>query len=151
MARQLLIKVYSHRGEKIHVLFDVYGTISIKNGERQRREAENSEFHIAGPDQKPRQSGAQLTRNGNFKDAFARFLMVEWRTDHYFSILGRKEVFLSHGGYCIQLSADVNENVVVFEPIHLQGKHEEADTLIGFHMVNMMVISWFVHLTPMSW
>ena len=111
--------------------------MSIKNSECQQKGTENSDIHIAGPDLKPRQTDAQLTRNGNFKDAFARFIMVKWRTDHYFSILDQKETFLPHGGHCIQLRAGVNEYVTVFEPMHLQGKHEEADTLTGMHMVNI--------------
>ena len=47
-----------------------------------------------GPDQAQRQSGAELFKNGSFKEAFARFLMEERKKPLYGPILGRKIVYI---------------------------------------------------------
>ena len=43
-------------------------------------------------------------------------------------------MFVSHGGKCVRLSFnEVDGKMSVQYPDHLQGNHEEADTLLAFH------------------
>ena len=138
IARSVLSQVCSTAGQEIHVLFDTYVTDSIKGSERRLRGAEDRPFVIAGPEQTPRQSGQQLLKNGIFKEQLAIFLMEEWKKSHYGPILGCKTLVVSHGGNCQRYSFfSEGERMIVDRPIHLQGKHEEADTLIAFHAANM--------------
>ena len=108
---------------------------SIKGYERQLRGAEDRPFVITGPEQAPKQSGQQLLKNGLFKDQLAIFLLNEWVKDHYGLIIGRKRLVVSHGGRCVTYTFNATENIMKVEhPPHLQGIHEEADTLITFHV-----------------
>ncbi|CAM1331032.1 Uncharacterised protein g10458 [Pycnogonum litorale] len=107
---------------------------SIKDGERRLRgAAANQAFVITGPEQAQRQSGTELLKNGAFKEEFACFLMDEWRRPQYERIIGDKTIFVSHGGRCIQMKIE-DGLLRIDEPGHLQGRHEEADTLIAFHV-----------------
>lgn len=133
MARDLMVKICSSRGEEIHLLLDKYQAPSIKDSERQLRGSSNQTFVITGPDQAQRQSGVELLKNGSFKEEFAIFLMEEWKKPQYGPIIKRKEVFISHGGKCIALKNNEDDQLQVRAPSHLQGRHEEADTLIAFH------------------
>jgi len=135
LARSLLASVCGHRGNEIHVLFDTYCPTSLKSSERKLRGAEDHPFLITGPQQSPRQSCQKLLQNGLFKEQLAVFLLKEWQEDHYGPILGKKTLVLSHGGNCVSLKFDEQESKMNIEqPAHLQGNHEEADTLIAFHL-----------------
>ena len=135
LARNQLSHVCSNAGGEIHVLFDTYIQSSIKGYERQLRGAEDRPFVITGQEQAPKQSGQQLLKNGLFKDQLAIFLLNEWVKDHYGPIIGRKRLVVSHGGRCVTYTFNATENIMKVEhPPHLQGIHEEADTLIAFHV-----------------
>ena len=135
LARNLLSHVCSNAGGEIHVLFDTHIQSSIKGYERQLRGAEDRPFVITGPEQAPKQSGQQLLKNCLFNDQLAIFLLNEWVKDHYGPIIGRKRLVVSHGGRCITYTFNATENIMKVEhPPHLQGIHEEADTLIAFHV-----------------
>ena len=44
---------------------------------------------------------------------------------------------VSHGGSCVSLAFNEHESKITVEyPVHLQGCHEEADTLLAFHAAN---------------
>ena len=62
------------------------------------------------PDQAQRQSGTELLKNVLFKEAFANFLMEEWKNPQYGPILGGKTVYISHGGTCMKMSNNRNSN-----------------------------------------
>jgi len=133
MARDLLAKICSCRGEQVHLVLDKYQSPSIKDAERNLRYSSTPQtFIITGPDQAQRQSGAELLKNGSFKDAFALFLMEEWKKPQYGPILGNKAVYISHGGTCMKMESK-EEVLEIEEPNHLQCQHEEADTLLAFH------------------
>lgn len=61
--------------------------------------------------------------------------MKEWQEDHYGPILVNKTLVVSHGGNCIRLTFDeLDLKMNVEHPANLQGSHEEADTLLAFHV-----------------
>ena len=136
MARDLLVKVSFYQGEEIHLLFDKYQSPSIKDTEQKSRGGYfHKDFIITGPDQSQTKSGTELLRNGAFKDAFVRFF-IEVTKPQYGPIIGSKIFYISHGGNCIKIR--YTENVLeVYRPSNLQSTHEEADTLIAFHVKNM--------------
>ena len=131
MARDLLVKICSYCGEQVHLVLDKYQSPSIKDAEHNLQYSSTPQaFNITGPDQAQRQSGTELLKNVLFKEAFANFLMEDWKKPQYGPILGGKTVYISHGGTCMKMSN--NEQVLETErPNHLQC--EEADTLLAFH------------------
>ena len=137
IARRLLSAACSENASEIHVCLDKYISNSIKGCERQLRGAVDENYNITGPEQAIRQSGKKLLDNGNFKNELARFLLREWGKDNYWSFLSGKTLFASYGGECIQYVPDELQHINVSKPPHLQGDHEEADTLIAFHVANI--------------
>jgi len=134
LARELLAYVCRNPGDEIHVLFDTYRPTSLKQSERKLRGADDQPFVIAGPEQAPRQGCQKLLQNGIFKEQLAQFFQREWQRDHYGSILAKKTLIVSHGGSCVRLSfCSIQQKMLVDTPDHLQGSHEEADTLLAFH------------------
>ena len=134
VARTILSTVCKVKGDEVHVCLDKYLQNSIKDSERKLRGAIDSNYTITGADQKIRQRGAKLLENGTFKNELGKFLLREWQKDHYWHILNRKVLFASHGGECLQFTPTDDEQIIVTKPAHLQANHEEADTLIGFHL-----------------
>jgi hypothetical protein len=62
--------------------------------------------------------------------------MEEWKRNCYWNMT-TKTVFASYDGKCTQYIADKLQQIVLsINPLHLQGDHEEADTLITFHAAN---------------
>ena len=55
----------------------------------------------------------------------------------YWSFLSGKTLFASYGRECLQYVPDELQHINVSKPPHLQGDHEEADTLIAFHVANI--------------
>ena len=137
LARNLLAHVCSNQGNEVHVLFDTYKSSSLKESERKLRGAEDCPFVITGPNQTPKQNCQKLLQNGIFKDQLATFLMTEWQNEHYAAILGKKIIYVSHGGNCVRLKFNESTSQMTVDyPLNLQGDHEEADTLIAFHAAN---------------
>lgn len=138
MVRDLLVKACSFHGEEVHIIFDQYKSPSIKDYERELRGGIHQKFVITGSDQVQRQSGATLLKNTYFKEEFSRFLMTEDVKPCYGSVIGQKTVYISHGGKCIKLKNDEHNILQVTKPNHLQAEHEEADTLIAFHVSHIL-------------
>ena len=61
--------------------------------------------------------------------------MEVWKKPLYGPILGRKIVYISHGGTCMKMR-NKEEVLEIEEPQHLRCQHEEADTLLAFHANN---------------
>lgn len=139
IARTILSVVCSGKGsEEVHVCLDKYVENSIKDSERQLRGAVNTAYSITGPDQKIRQSGQKLLANSSFKNELGKFLLHEWGKNHYMNMMNGKTVIISYGGDCLQYSPDHStQQITQSRPVHLQGDHEEADTLIAFHIANI--------------
>ena len=126
----------SSNTSEVHICFDKYVEHSIKSSERQLRGASHALYVITGPDQTIRQTGQKLLTNCTFKNELAKFLVKEWGKTHYWNIMNGKTVVASYGGECLQFIPDELQNIAVNSPVHLQGDHEEADTLIAFHIAN---------------
>jgi len=137
IARTMLSVMCYGRAREVHVCLDKYVENSIKDSERKLRGAVDSAYNITGPEQTIRQSGPKLLTNGIFKNELAKFLLKEWGKDHYWYIFGGKTLVASYGGECFQYIPDELQHVKVTRPPHLQGDHEEADTLIAFHVANI--------------
>ena len=137
MARTMLSKICSGRATEVHVCFDKYVKNSIKDSERKLRGAFDSVYIITGPDQTLRQAGAKLITNGIFKNEFAKFLMREWEKDHNWNLFEWKTLYASQGGECYQYVPQDDHSVEKSKPPHLQGNHEEADTLIACHAASI--------------
>ena len=66
---------------------------------------------------------------------FASFMMNEWNKKMYGSILQIKTVFVSHSVKCFEYKVNSHNNILETKKlIYLQGQHEEADTIIAFHV-----------------
>lgn len=138
IARSLLSAVCcDKRAEEVHLCLDKYVQHSVKVNERELRGAMDTPYTITGPDQRIRQSGQKLLANGIFKNELSKFLLQEWKKDHYNNIIRGKILFVSYGGECYQFFQDENEHIIVTKPHYLQGDHEEADTLVTFHAANV--------------
>ena len=137
IARTMLSAICSGSGCEAHICLDKYVENSIKDSERKLRGAVDSAYVITGPDQTIRQSGKKLLTNGAFKNELAMFLLKEWGKDHYWNIFGGTTLFASYGGKCFQYTPDQHQHITVTSPAYLQGNHEEADTLIAFHVANI--------------
>lgn len=96
------------------------------------------QYNITGPEQKMRQSGRKLLENGVFKNELGKFFLQEWGKDYNWSIFCGKTIVASHGGECYQFVPDEQQQTIyVSKPAYLQGDHEEADTLIAFHVAKI--------------
>ena len=138
IARTILSVICSGRGHAAHVCLDKYIENSIKYSEWQLCGAVDAIYTITGPDQTMRQRGQTLLRNSTFKNELGKFLLEEWGKDHYWNIYSGKIVFASHGGECLQFIPDAAcQQISVTRPPHLQANHEEANTLISFHVANI--------------
>ena len=136
IVRDIISKVTRGEQQFVHLLLDKYVQPSIKDVERVNRGADkkDQEFLINSPDQKQRQKGTDLLKNGSFKEELASFLMTEVTKEYYAPMISGKTVFISHGGKCIKLHV-TNMGILHAEhPPNLQAVHEEADTLICFHV-----------------
>ncbi|XP_030837116.1 uncharacterized protein LOC105437992 [Strongylocentrotus purpuratus] len=134
IARNMVSLVLSGKSTEVHVCLDKYVGNSIKDSERKLRGALDTVYEITGPDQTIRQSGQKLLANGVFKNELAKFLLREWGNDHHSYIYHGKTLFASYGGECYQYTPDEHNHINVSSPDYLQGDHEEADTLIAFHV-----------------
>ena len=109
-------------GNEIHLLFDTYHPMSLK------------EMVITGPEQAPRQGCQKLLQTRVCKDQLAMFPLKEWQKDHYGPILANKTLILAHGGNCLQLTFnELDWKMHVGHPAHLQGSNEKDVTLLAFH------------------
>ena len=137
VARKILSAVCTGTAKEIHICLDKYIENSLKDSERKRRGAVDSLYVIAGPEQTIRQNAQQLLQNGIFKNELGKFLLREWEKDHHWNILEGKTPVASFGGKCYQYVPDNFNHITVTQPEHLQADHEEADTLIAFHIANI--------------
>ncbi|XP_041481075.1 uncharacterized protein LOC121428475 [Lytechinus variegatus] len=137
VARSMLSVVMSGKASEAHVCLDKYEEGSIKDSERRLRGAVDTNYTITGPEQTIRQSASKLLSSASFKNEFSKFILKEWGKAHYWKIFNGKTLFASYGGDCYQYTPDNSGNITVTHPAFLQGNHEEADTLVAFHVNNI--------------
>ena len=118
-------------------MFDIYRKESLKDLERQRRLNDDKPFIITGANQSPMTSPSKLLKNGCFKDALGQFLCREWKEQHYAAFLGEKQLYVSYGGDCTRIYVDAAGVILNDKPLSFQVIHEEADTLIPFHVAQI--------------
>lgn len=134
IARDFIVKLASAPGGEVHLLLDRYITPSIKDPELQKRgRIKDNTYQITGPEQQQKQKGSELLNDACFKEQFGRFLLMEAQKAHYSPVVGGKTIYISHGGDCVRIRNRWGQ-MEVNEPEEMQGKHEEADTLIAFHI-----------------
>lgn len=133
------MKICLSKAPEVHLLFDTYLTNSIKSMDRffNRGAVSDEAFEITGSEQVQKKGGADLLRNGAFKDALAKFLLKEYRKEHYAPIIDKKVIYVSHGGRCLRLDNNSMGMLRTSEPAEYQANHEEADTLIGYHVYQL--------------
>ena len=95
LARTLLAYACGRGGNEIHLLFDTYLPMPLK--ERQRKYEEPMIVHSS------LQGCQKLLQNGIFKDQLAMFLLKELQKYHG-PILANKTATVSHGGNFLQLT-----------------------------------------------
>ena len=129
------MSVCSGNASEVHLCLDKYIEYSIKDSEREFRGSVQCQYIITGPEQTLRQSGKKLLNNKEFKNEISKFLLREWQKDHYYCLFSEKVLYASHGGECFKFVANnAQQSVTVTKPSFLQGHHEEADTMIVFHI-----------------
>ena len=81
----------------------------------------------------------QLLKNVKFKNEFAKFLQKEWQENHNASVIGCKTIYISCGGICVTVSTyQTGCEINSYFPQELKNNHEEADTLIGYHVAQLL-------------
>lgn len=135
LSRNILSTSLAYRSQKIHVDFDTYERPSIKDCERERREAVvGGELVIEGPQQKRDASFKKLLERESFKRELPVFLQKDWSNDFYKPILDGREVYLGVMGGCTRYF--VEDGAVHAEPVpSLNCNHAEADTRVILHMI----------------
>ena len=117
LALSILIKLCSTNAHEVHIIFDRYLTLSIKDCERQNREEIDIPYTINGPLQpRPRDFSASL-KNYHFKEALVKFLADHWGDDSFASILKNKKVFITVGELCFSYCS-VGNRVVKKEKLN---------------------------------
>ena len=138
IARRIMSMICSGQGAEVHICLDKYVENSIKDSERKLRGAEDATYTITGAEQTIRQKGENLLSNGMLKNELGRFLLKEWEKNHYNSVLNGKVLYASFGGECFQYTPTNGcQEITMTTPAYLQADHEEADTLIAFHLINI--------------
>ena len=134
IARDFIVKVCSAPGDEVHLLLDRYITPSIKDPERQKRGGINDiTYQITGSEQQQKQKGSELLNDACFKEQFGRLLLAESQKAQYGPVIREKTMYISHGGDCVRIQNTLGR-MEVTRPEEMQGQHEEADTLIAFHV-----------------
>ena len=137
IARNILSTVCSGKPKKVHLCFAKYVKNSIKESERKLRGAIDSPYAITGSEQIIRQSESKLLTNGIFKNELTKFLLDEWKKDHYYNLCNGKIFLASYGRECYQYFTNAEQHVFFSEPSCSYGDYEEADALIAFHFANI--------------
>ena len=108
---------------RIDAVFDVYRKISIKNAEREKREAaKGNEYRSIRPDHRVQQWRRFLANPEN-KQQLVHFIVNEWRKERCSVKLVGKKLYATAGEECYEISSD--DSVLCEELRPTQG---EADT-----------------------
>ena len=106
---------------------------SIKDIERENRNASEFEYRITGPTQKRPSNWSQALLNPSFKRSLFSFLVKQWRNNEYASMFNGKKVFINECDICYSYKAILGK-VICIEEEDMFCNHEEADTRM-FHAI----------------
>lgn len=128
---ELLPRVLAKKASRIDLVFDTYLTQSIKNSERGKRAASETEvFQRLRADQKvPKQYGKFL-KNGKNKTRLIQFIFSFLSSAIILNLHGM-QLFLTHDILCHSITA--GDQVVVQDIPELTCDHEETDTRLLLH------------------
>ena len=136
LARKLLINLCRTKAGVIHIVFDKYLDISIKNIERGLRKAVNVPFRISGPGQITPGNWQLALKNSYFKIELVRFLCDYWSEDHLHEIIGTKHIYMNCNDLCFHFQV-CYETVLKTEERRLHNAHEEAENRMVFHLASL--------------
>ena len=132
---QVLLK--SARGTRsniVHFVPDRYREKSIKDAERDRRGAEESNVvKIYSPTQKTSQQWSKYLSCGKNKENLLNFLYESWcKVD--INVLGKISLVVGHNDECHIIRVNDSNTAIEISPIYeLYCNHEEADTRLLLH------------------
>ena len=132
VARCLLSKLVQ-MAPLVQLICDTYIHPSIKDPERMKTgDSSETVYSITGPNQNVPRDWQKALDSSSFKESFLRFLSTEWQRQEYGAILGR-QIYLALDHKCFRYT--VRSGVIVPEQVlALNSEHEEADTLIIYHL-----------------
>ena len=133
IARVLLSKLVAEDGDIIHYVVDKWIRPSIKDGERDNRNATDVSYQILGADQKRPTNWRDALKSSSFKIALNQFLIRSWADDSLAEILSNKVIYANCGDVCYKYSVNGGEILRVQEP-RLFSTHEEADSRMFHHV-----------------
>ena len=133
VARCLLSKLVQ-MAPLVQLICDTYIHPSIKDPERMKRgDSSETVYSITGPNQNVPRDWQKALDSSSFKESFLRFLSTEWQRQEYGAILGQRQINLALDHKCFRYT--VRSGVIVREQVlALNSEHEEADTLIIYHL-----------------
>ena len=98
-----------------------------------RGDSSETVYSITGPNQNVPRDWQKALDSSSFKESFVRFLSTEWQRQEYGAILGQRQIYLALDHKCFHYT--VRSGVIVREQVlALNSEHEEADTLIIYHL-----------------
>ena len=136
VARFLLRKILKREGQIIHFVSDKWITPSIKDSERDSRNAVVENFNITGPQQSRPGNWMSALRNGSFKTALIQLLVDNWKDDDYASLFEGKILYVNSDNKCYSFKSVLGK-VVRTEEFNLYSDHEEADSRMFHHIQSL--------------
>ena len=134
LSRNILVTSLGYRSQRIDILFDTYERPSIKDCERECREAiVREEIVIEGPQQKRGLNFKKQIKLESFKRELPIFLTKDWSSDFYKPLIDGREVYLGVMGECTRYF--VKDEVTAETIPALNCNHSEADTRVILHMI----------------
>ena len=133
VARCLLSKLVQ-MAPLVQLICDTYIHPSIKDPERMKRgDSSETVYSITGPNQNVPRDWQKALDSSSFQESFLRFLSTEWQRQEYGAILRQRQIYLALDHKCFRYT--VRSGVIVREQVlALNSEHEEADTLIIYHL-----------------
>ncbi|CAH1102151.1 unnamed protein product [Psylliodes chrysocephalus] len=133
ISEHVLRKICGKDALEIHLVFDRYLSPSIKDAERHNRQEVDIPFSIVGPLRKRQLDFNKSLKNFRFKEALVEFFVQYWEDYSMTSFIQNKTVFITVQERCYSYRS-VNGRIFKKEEGDFECQHEEADTLILFHM-----------------
>lgn len=135
LSRNILLTSLAYKSRRIDIIFDTYERPSIKDCERERREAVvGGKLVIEGPQQKRDSNFRKQLERESFKRELPVFLTKDWSNSNYLPLLDGRQVFLGVMGECTRYFVDDGEVKSEAVP-SLNCNHPEADTRVILHMI----------------
>ncbi|XP_050339343.1 uncharacterized protein LOC126765678 [Bactrocera neohumeralis] len=137
LSKKILQTLVKNSADNVAIIFDRYFLPSIKDCEHAlRRNVDDKDFYIAGPQQSRTSDFAKNLKNIKFKEALVKFCIEHWADQEMKSIIGNKKIFLIHD-LCYVYSVIDNKVSRMIDHGLSCPDHEEADTKAVFFACQM--------------